>query len=181
ARHPATARHIASKLARHFIADQPPADSVERIAAVFQRSDGDLKAVTAAVVREEAAWNQPFAKLRTPNELVISAFRVTGFAPPAEAAALSLRTLDQPCFLAPSPAGWPDAAEAWASPEAVLRRAEWCQAFADRLPDPPDPMAVATAAFGDALSAETRDAVRRAPSRRLGLALLLASPEFQRR
>ncbi|HZS83625.1 MAG TPA: DUF1800 domain-containing protein [Stellaceae bacterium] len=182
ARHPATARHIATKLARHFIADAPPQPAIERIAKVFRDSDGDLREVTAAVINDPEAWRQPFAKVRTPTELVIAAFRASGVREvPALPLVASLRTLDQPAFVAPSPAGWPDVASAWVSPESVLRRAEWCQTFAERLPNPPDPVAMAEASYGELLPAETLEAIRRAPSRRVGLALLLASPEFQRR
>jgi uncharacterized protein (DUF1800 family) len=182
ARHPATSRHIALKLARHFIADAPPKDSVERIAKSYRDSDGDLKEVMAAVIAEPAAWQYPFAKVKTPTELVVAASRASGLdSVPAEALVGSLRVLDQPAFIAPSPAGWPDVATAWISPEAVLRRAEWCQAFANRLPDPPDPVAIAAASFGDALPEDTLQAIRSAPDRRIGLALLLASPQFQRR
>jgi len=137
--------------------------------------------VTAAVVKEEAAWRTPLAKIRAPEEMVLAAQRVTGFALPAEPLANGLKLLNQMPFFAPSPAGWPDAAANWVSPEAVLRRAQWCESFAERVPDPPEPMAVAEAAFGPTLAVETVEAIRRAPSRRAGLALLLASPEFQRR
>ncbi len=181
AHHPATARHIATKLARHFIADDPPKDSVERIARVFRDTGGDLRQVTAAVVKEDAAWSRPFAKLRTPTEMVIAACRVTGFTPPPPMLVGSLRILDQMPFFAPSPAGWPDQAANWMSPEAVLHRVQWCQTFAERVPDPPDPVAAAEAVFGEMLPEETMQAIRRAPSRRAGLALLLASPQFQRR
>ena len=181
AHHPATARHVATKLARHFIADDPPRDSVERIARVFRESGGDLRPVTAAVVKEDAAWRTPFAKMRTPQELVVGACRIGAFTPPPEMVVNSLRTLDQMPFFAPSPAGWPDNAASWVSPEAVLRRAQWCQAYAARMPDPPDPVVLASAAFGEALPEETAQAIRLAPSRRAGLALLFASPQFQRR
>jgi uncharacterized protein (DUF1800 family) len=181
ASHPATARHVAAKLARHFIADDPPKDSVERIARVFRESGGDLRAVTTAVVKEDAAWRTPFAKVRTPEELVLAAARVTGFTLPPEALVGSLKQLDQMPFFAPSPQGWPDKAANWVSPEAVLRRAQWCQSFAERVPDPPDPVMLAEAALGEALPEDAMQAIRRAPSRRAGLALLLASPQFQRR
>jgi uncharacterized protein (DUF1800 family) len=181
AHHPATATHVATKLARHFIADDPPKDCIQRMARVFRDSGGDLRQVTAAVVKEDAAWKTPFAKLRTPTEMVIAAMRVTGFSPPPEMVVNALKQLDQMPFFAPSPAGWPDAAANWVSPEAVLRRAQWCEAFAERLPDPPDPVVLADAAFAEALPEETLQAIRRAPSRRTGLALLLASPQFQRR
>jgi uncharacterized protein (DUF1800 family) len=119
--------------------------------------------------------------VRTPVELVIAACRVAGWTPPAPAQVAALRALDQMPFLAPSPAGWPDDARSWVSPEAMLRRAEWAESFADRMPDPPEPAEAAAAAFGDALPAELLQAIRRAPSRRAGLALLIASPQFQRR
>src|SRR5215470_16129687 len=64
AAHPATARHVATQLARHFIADTPPADAVERIARHFRDTGGDLKQVTLAVLREDAVWREPFAKVR---------------------------------------------------------------------------------------------------------------------
>ena len=182
ARHPATARHIAVKLARHFIADAPPQAAVERIAKRYRDTDGDLRQVTAAVIVEAAAWEQPFAKVKTPTELVIAACRASGLRDvPAAGLVGSLRVLDQPAFVAPSPAGWPDVAVSWISPESVLRRAEWCQTFANRLPDPPDPVAIASSSLGDALPEETLQAIRLAPDRRIGLALLLASPQFQRR
>ncbi len=181
AAHPATARHIARQLARHFIADAPPPDAVERIARVFRDSGGDLARVTAAVVREDAAWRTPFAKVRAPGDLVIAAARATGCVPPAPMLANSLRILDQPPFFAPQPSGWPDDAASWASPEAVLRRAQWCELFSRRIAEPPDPRVLVDATLGELASADLVEAVRAAPSRRAGIALVLASPEFQRR
>ena len=181
AHHPATARHIARKLTTHFIADNPPKETVDRIARVFHDTGGDLRQVTAAIIREEAAWHAPFGKLKTPNEMVIAAARVATFAPPPGPLAASMKLLDQPTYFAPSPAGWPDVAAAWASPEAILHRVDWCQAFANGIPEPPDPVALAEATLGETLPADTLTAIRRAPSRRVGLALLFASPQFQRR
>jgi len=181
AAHPATAQHIAQKLARHFIADAPPGDAIQRIASVFRDSDGDLARVTEAVVREDAAWRTPFAKIRAPGDLVIAACRATGFTPPGPMLANSLRVLDQQPFFAPQPTGWPDEAASWVSPEAVLRRAQWCEVFSRRMPEPPDPGALVEATLGELAPAETLEAVRAAPSRRVGVALLLASAEFQRR
>jgi uncharacterized protein (DUF1800 family) len=180
AAHPATARHIATKLARHFIADDPPADAVQRIAHVFRETQGDLQRVTAAVIGEQAAWT-PFAKVRSPEELMIAACRATGFVPPAPFILQILHALDQQPFFASQPSGWPDRASAWIGPEAVLHRIESGQRLAARLPDPPEPTALIEAVFGDALPDDTAQAVRRAPTRRDALALLIASPEFQRR
>src|SRR5215470_9949489 len=119
-------------LALHFIADTPPADSVERIARRFRDTGGDLRQVTLDVLHEEAVWREPFAKVRTPTELLISAYRAVGAVPQPGFAFMALKKLDQPPFLAPSPAGWPDVASAWVSPESVVRRTEWCQTFAER-------------------------------------------------
>src|SRR5665213_1397231 len=174
-------RHVAVKLARHFIADEPPHDDVERIAKVFRDTGGDLRAVHTAVVETKDIWDKPFAKYRTPDDLVVSACRVAGFTPEAPMLVQSLKNLDQMPFYAPSPAGWPDAAAAWVSPESVLKRAEWCGNFAARIPNPPDPAQLADAVLGEAMPAETLEAIRRAPSRRDGLALLFAAPEFQKR
>ncbi|HEY1504272.1 MAG TPA: DUF1800 domain-containing protein [Stellaceae bacterium] len=180
AAHPATATHIALKLARHFIADDPPKDSVQRIAAIFRETGGDLKRVTQAVIREDAAW-RPFMKVRTPEDLLISACRITGFTPPAPYQMQTLHVLDQQPFFAPQPEGWPDQAKDWIGPEAVLHRADCCQSFAARMPNPPDPATLADDVLGEALPDEAAQMIRRAASRREGLALLIASPEFQRR
>ena len=180
AAHPATATHIATKLARHFIADDPPKDAVQRIARVFRDTGGDLKHVMAAVIREDAAW-KPFTKVRTPDELLVAACRVTGFTPPAPFQVQTLHVLDQQPFFAPQPEGWPDQAKDWIGPESVLHRADCCQSFAARLPNPPDPVALADAVFGETLPDDTAQAIKRAASRREGLALLIASSEFQRR
>jgi uncharacterized protein (DUF1800 family) len=181
AAHPATARHIATQLARHFIADTPPTDAVERIARTFRDTGGDLKQVILAVLCEDAVWREPFAKVRTPTDLVISAYRAVGAVPEPGLAFMALKKLDQPPFFAPSPAGWPDVASAWISPESVVRRADWCQTFAQRLADIPDPLEVMANSFGEALPEDVQSAVRRAPDKRMALALLVASPQFQRR
>lgn len=181
ANHPATAHHIAFKLAQHFIADAPPRAAVDQITTVFRNTGGNLAAVTKAVVAEEAAWSKPFGKMRTPGDMVTAACRAANFTPPAPFLAGGLRMLNQMPFYAPSPAGWPDDAASWVSPEAVLHRAEWCETFANRVSGPPDPIVLASATLGEALHADTLQAIRRAPSRRAGVALLLAAPEFQRR
>ena len=180
AAHPATATHLATKLARHFIADDPPKEAVQRIATVFRDTGGDLKRVMQAVMREEAAW-QPLTKVRMPEDLLIAACRVTGFTPPAPFQVRMLHVLDQQPFFAPQPEGWSDRATEWIGPESVLHRADGCANFAARLPEPPDPATLADEVFGEALPDEAAQAIRHAASRREGLALLIASPQFQRR
>ena len=181
ARHPATARHIARKLARHYIADEPPADAVERIARVFRDTDGNLAAVMAQVVAEDGAW-RPLVKVRSPDDLLIAASRAVGIAEwPEERLVETLRELGQAPFAAPSPAGWPDTAKDWVAPEATLRRVEWCAAFAERLPRQLDANALVATALGPLAAPTTLQAVERAADWRQGVALALASPEFQRR
>jgi uncharacterized protein (DUF1800 family) len=181
ARHPATARHLATKLVRHFVADDPPPASVERLADVFQETDGDLGAVARALVEAPAAWAVPLAKVKTPNELVVSALRATGYAGKPERLVGSLKVLGQLPFAAPSPQGWADRAADWVAPEALLERAEWAMAAARRLQRAVRPETLLEIALGPAAGDATEAAVLRAPSAADGIALLVASPEFQRR
>jgi uncharacterized protein (DUF1800 family) len=180
AQHPATARHIATKLARHYIADAPPAASVERLTAVFLDSGGHLPSVMEAVLREEAAW-APFAKLKNPYEFALSAVRLTDVVPTAEQVVGGLEALNYRAFNAPSPQGWPDVAEAWAAPDALMKRIEWGHRLARHVPARTDPLRLAAQALGPILGATTRQTIERAASVQDGVALLLASPEFQRR
>jgi uncharacterized protein (DUF1800 family) len=181
ARHPATARHIATKFARHFVADEPPSTLVARLAKLFRDSDGDLRALALAVVDTDEAWATPLTKVKSPNEFIVSALRATGFSGEGERILPALRTMGQAPFAAPSPAGWPDVADQWIGPEAVLRRAEWAMALSMRIAQfrAPDPLLEAT--IGPVASTATRQAVSRAPSVNDALAMVFASPEFQRR
>lgn len=181
AAHPATARHIALKLARHFVADDPPAKLVERLATLFRDTHGDLKALTLALIESPEAWTEPLPKVRTSEEFVIAALRATG-AVPTDAMRLvgSLRELGQAPMTAPSPAGWPDMGRAWAAPESLLRRIEWAMAAARRL----GPNARADGLLAHALGEAATPATRRAVAEARGpdaVALVLASAEFQRR
>ena len=181
ARHPATHRHLATKLVRHFVADDPPPDAVRTIEGVLRDTDGDLGAASAALVALPAAWEAPLAKLRSPFEYAVAACRALDLpadkGPPLQGA---LQALGQPVWNAPLPNGWPDTAAEWAAPEAMMRRIDWAHALSGRAGDA-DPAAVADAALGPLLHARTRQAMRGAGSRRDALTLLLTSPEFQRR
>jgi uncharacterized protein (DUF1800 family) len=186
AHHPSTARFIATKLARHFIADDPPPAVVERLAHRFQETGGDLAAVTRALVAAPEAWPdswpQAGGKIKTPNELVISAFRALG-GYPGEPLRLvrSLGVLDQAPFSAPSPAGWPDKAADWIGPESTMKRIEWAHAVAEKMPRADSPLVLAADVLGPTVSTETKFAVEHAASAPDGLAYVLVSPEFQRR
>lgn len=181
ARHPATARHVSRRLVRHFLGDTAPPEVAATLARVFQATDGDLRAVTEALVTHPASWSLPPAKLRPPQELVFSLSRMMGGLPPRPALPMKLRALGQPWLGAPSPAGWPEEDNAWASPDAVKSRLDWALQVAGHRDARVDARQVAEAVFGESLSAETRRALQRAANGGQALALLAMSPEVQRR
>jgi uncharacterized protein (DUF1800 family) len=181
AHHPATARHVARQMAVHFIADQPPPAAIDRLAQVFLQTGGDLHAVSAALVDQPDAWSRYQQKIKSPFDLVASAIRATGRTLPPEQAVRTFDRLGQGLHMAPSPAGWPDDAASWVGPEAVLRRVEWAQAYADQVGNEVDPVALGTAVLGDTIAPDQMKAIAHAESRPTALAMLFASPAFQRR
>jgi uncharacterized protein (DUF1800 family) len=181
ARHPATAHHIAWKFAAHFVADDPPAALVDHLGGVFLDTDGDLGALTRALVNADLAWTTPGGKIRNPWLFLVAAMRATAREPADPGAMLgALNLLGQPLWAPPGPNGFPDNAAAWASPEGMKIRLEIASQIASRIQTPPNPVEVLDAVFGDGASSDTRQAVMRAETRQQGLALLLMSPEFQR-
>ncbi len=195
ANHPKTARHIAAKFANHFIAENPPPASVDKLAHVFSQTRGDLKAMTLAAINDPVAWKPSLARIRPPVEFVTAAARALdwpksgmNFTPGTPADVLAVKGVMQACknmgqfpFTASGPNGWDDMSFAWSGPDAVLNRVEWANAVANRMPGTYDPMRIADASLGALLTAETRQEIQRASSGSQGLALVLASPEFQRR
>jgi len=179
ARHPSTARHIARKLARHFVSDKAPEALIERLRQTFLASDGDLGAVTRALIEAPEAWSTPPAKVVPPIDLVIAISRGLGIEP-KEAPRLSTQ-LGQPLWRPPSPKGWPDEDDAWAAPSAMRERLRVAELAARQAAKSLDPRQVADNLFQDALSPHTRTAIARAEVREQGFELLLMSPEFQRR
>jgi uncharacterized protein (DUF1800 family) len=180
ARHPATAAHVATKLARTFIADEPPPALVERLTAVFRDSDGDLKEIAKALVTSEEAWAAPRDKLKTPCEWVVSMARSTGsLRVDPERFERGQAALGQPVWLPPAPQGFPDNEATWI--DGMGRRLDIANNFAERVAERVDPADVLDVALGPLASAETRQAVARAESRQQALALAFMAPEFQRR
>ncbi len=182
AAHPATARHVATKLARHFVADQPPASAVAKLEAAWTTSRGDLSAMARAVVDLDEAWAEQPAKFKQPEELLISVARASGqdaaFGRDQRAVYVSLA--QQP-FQAPSPAGWPDDSVSWSGSDAIKKRLEWANSVSRRMARGMSPTDFLDAALGPAAGAKTRQAVARAESAEQGFTLALMSPEFQRR
>ncbi len=177
-----SARFIATKLARHFIGDEPPAHAVDRIAAAFQHSDGHLPTVYRALIDAPEAWAQPLAKFKTPNDYVLSCFR--GLQLPADTLRSPLgpfEALGQRTYSPGSPAGWPDRSADWDGAYALFKRIEWADSIAQRLGNRRDAQALGPQLLGATLSPDTRTAIGRAASAPQATTLLLASPEFMRR
>jgi uncharacterized protein (DUF1800 family) len=182
ARHPSTAQHIARKLVRHFVSDDaPPQQLVDRLARVFRDTDGDLAEVSKALVSHDDAWKGELRKLRTPYEYLAAIARFAG--PPRDFGQIlgPLNALAQPLWAVPGPNGYPDTAEHWGSPESMRARLDMSVVIARRLGDRFNPSELADRLFDAAVSQETAQAIRRAESKHQGIAILLMSPEFQRR
>ncbi len=182
ARHPATAKHVATKLARHFVADDPPPGLIDSLARKFRDSDGDLAVVTSVLVADDRAWRAPATKMRTPLEFIMAAMRATGFLPQEPGPVLhGLNMLGMPLWQPGGPNGFADSAATWASPEAMKLRLDLSSQMAQLMRQADHPLAVLDTVCGSAASRETRQAVERAESRQQALAILFMSPEFQRR
>lgn len=179
---PATARHIAMKLARHFAGDTPAPALVERLAGTFLRSRGHLPAVYRALLDAPEAWDPAPAKFKTPWEWALSSLRGLGLRDPGNRQLAPVFTqLGQPVWRPGSPAGFDDIAASWMAPDALMRRVEVAQRFADRAAGGVDARALGPRLLPGGVSKETTLAIARADSPATALALLLASPEFLRR
>ena len=182
AHHPATARFIATKLVRHFIADDPPAAAVERVASAFLKSGGELPRVYAALIEAPEAWQPAARKFKTPQDFVFSSLRALNVSPQKPEEVLrSFELLGQRQYTPGSPAGWPDNAKSWDGSDALMHRVLWAARFADKFDPGTDPEELAASALGAYARPETLTALHRAASSGQALALLLMSPEFQRR
>jgi len=183
ARHPGTARTIAHKLARYFVTDPPPPSLVDRLAKEFLDSDGDLARVTRTLVESPEAWTIERAKLKQPEEYLLSAERCLGgprLGPDRLLA--SLNAMGQRPYMPPGPDGWPDQEDHWLSPDGIWKRIEWARLAGRALAGAvPRPVEAAQALFRDTLSTGTRIAIGRAESPAQAVTLLLTAPEFMRR
>ena len=178
ARHPATAQHIAQKLARHFVADDPPPSLVAKLAKAFKDTDGNLKEVAKVLVTAEESWTPARTKLKPPSEWIVGTLRLTG-APWTIGRVLGAQAaLGQALWRPPAPNGYPDTEAAWI--DGVPRRLDVANEFAGRVPAA-DPMALLDGGLGPLASRDTRETIARAESRNQALALLVMAPEFLRR
>jgi uncharacterized protein (DUF1800 family) len=179
---PHTAHHIAVKLASHFVADDPPPSLVARLEATYNGTGGDLAQVAKALVASPEAWSPEAQKFKTPYDFMVSAWRVGGIVPDdLTKVAPILNGMGQKPFSAPSPKGWAEEAEVWCAPDAVIKRMVWSEQLAAQALNGRDPSALARDALGARLTPLVARTIARAETREEGLAILLMSPEFQRR
>lgn len=182
AAHPATARRIATKLATHFIADDPPAAAIDRLTAAYLESGGELGAVYEELVYSPEAWESVRSKYKTPNDFVISTLRAFDHTPDNRRFIVgALDLMGQTPYRPGSPAGWPDTAEHWGGADALYKRIEWSNTVARVVGGRVNPVDLGDEVLGDSFNPETRKAISRAESLSQGTTLFLASPDFQRR
>jgi uncharacterized protein (DUF1800 family) len=179
AAHPATATHLATRLASYFVADAPPPALVARMAKTFTDTSGDLKEVARTMVQADEAWGAP-SKLKRPSEWVVSVVRATGITEVDPKRYTGGQTLlGEPLWRPPSPKGFPDDEASWI--DGVGRRLDVANNVAERIAGKVDPEDIVETVLGACVSDEVRQAIGRAESRQQALALLFMSSEFQRR
>ncbi|MFI4935022.1 MAG: DUF1800 family protein [Caulobacterales bacterium] len=179
---PHTAHHIALKLARHFVADDPPPTLVAKLQRTYLGTGGDLGEVAKTLVLADEAWDPEARKFKTPYEFLVSAWRAAGTSPDAlPQVAPILNGMGQKPYSAPTPKGWAEEAEVWCAPDAVIKRIVWSENLAARALNGRDPTQLASDALGARLTPLVAKAISRAETREEGMAILLMSPEFQRR
>jgi len=198
ARHPATAKHVAAKLARHFVADAPPSGLVERLAGRFLDTEGNLKEVAKALVTAPEAWETPRAKLKRPGEWIVGAMRAVDLEPSSGIFAKSRlpgprirgaadllivlqaqELLGEPLWRPPAPSGFADESPPWF--DGLAQRVDIANELARRVGTRVDARAIFDEVLAPVASPQTRQAVWRAESVLQALVLLFMAPEFQRR
>ena len=182
AANPHTAHHLATKIARHFVADEPPPSLVDQLQRTWMGTGGDLAEVANTLILARESWSPEAQKFKTPYEFLVSSWRAAGVAPTTlPDVAPILNGMGQKPFSAPSPKGWPEDAATWCAPDAVIKRMAWAQNLAAKDLNGRDPSQLATDALGARLTPLVAKTIARAETRDEGLAILLMSPEFQRR
>lgn len=187
---PETARHLAQKLAVHFVADAPDPDLVTRVERAYLESGGHLIVAYEALLAHEAAWAPELRKVKRPRDLIVSALR--GMALGDKLDALDekefrqgilkpMEAMGQSPNKPPGPDGWPEEAAHWITPATLTARIEWASALARHYGGELDPRGFLDMALRDVAAERTRFLVSGAESKWEGVALVLSSPEFNRR
>lgn len=192
ARHPATAAHVARKLAVHFVSDAPPADLVAHVTQAYLRSDGMLSACYEALLEHPQAWQRPAVNMRPPDEFVSAALRALGLSeqtlgdvPHRTVQTVFFRPLQmmgQPWLSPTGPDGFAEEDAAWVTPQGLSARLDWAVSAPSRLMQSlPDPRTFVRDALGDDAPEAVIFAANAAEDRKVAIGLVLASPAFQRR
>ncbi|GAO77499.1 DUF1800 family protein [Sphingopyxis sp. C-1] len=181
--HPATAEHIATKLARHFTADEPPTALVDRLSADFVKTGGDLPSLYRTLIASPEPWASKPAMFKSPWDWTVSMLRALNVPALGERqnVAAIFTQLGQPVWRPGSPAGYDDKVSTWAGSAALMQRVELASRIAGRIGDRADARQLAPLVLADALTSETGEAIARADSPGQGIAMLFASPAFLRR
>jgi uncharacterized protein (DUF1800 family) len=187
-----TAKHIARKLAVHFVSDAPDAGLVAALTAAYLDTGGDLLAVYAALLAHPAAWEPRLMKARQPVDFILAALRALGMTgadmrrmaqgPAARLLTRPMALMGQDWQTPPGPDGWAEAAEAWITPQGMAARITWAMEVPGRLVVPmPDPVDFMRRCLGGAVDERLEWAAARAETTREGVGLVLSSPAFNRR
>ncbi len=180
ARHPSTAEHVATKLARHFIADDPPPALVASLKQTFLDTDGDLMQVSKALVMAPESWSPVQAKIKHPSEWMVTFIRAAGLnRGDVRKMIPGLNQLGEPLWRPPAPKGFGDANDDWL--DSVGYRLDIANVVAQNYEERLDPKAMLETSIGPIASAETRGALARAETKQQAITLLLMAPEMQRR
>jgi len=180
--HPATARHIATKLSRHFAGDDPPAPLVARLERAFLASGGDLPTVYRALIDAPEVWGAAPVRFKTPWDWYLSALRAMGTRDAEGRLTVGLMMqLGQPVWRPGSPAGYDDIDASWIGPDALTRRVSAAERLAARAGRTVDARTIAPQLLPGMLRPATATALAQAEGPAEALALLLVSPEFLRR
>lgn len=192
ARHPATAKHLATKLAQHFVSDTPNPDLVAVLEKAYLDSDGDLGEVYSAMLAHPASWSKDLMNIKPAADFMSSALRSLGARRP-EFDALNnnqlrdmfyspLEVMGQPWQQPSGPDGWPEENDHWVTPQFLAARLNWSLAIPQLLMKQlPDPRELAKTALGPYLTRETAFAAGAAENKWEAIALVLTSPAFQKR
>jgi len=180
ATHPSTARFLSTKLARHFLSDNPPAAMVSRMEKAFLKSGGDLPSLYRALIESPEMWESEAQKFKQPWEWLVSAYRAADAPVPKQERHVSniLGKLGQPVWRPGSPAGWGDENNDWIGPDSLYKRLEMANIIAARMFDNMEAGEIASRIFPSGFSEKTRMLLARAATPKQALAMLFVSPEF---
>lgn len=181
AMHPSTAKYVCTKIAHHFVSENPAQSLIEKMQNTWLNNQGNIKQVMLTLFNAEEAWLESPQKFKTPREFVISSYRA--IAPNRindRTLFNSLTNLGQMPFNAGSPAGFSDKESDWLGASALMARVEWSSLVSAQVKRINAEQVMATA-LGRSISKNTYQIVMRAESRQQASTLLLMSPEFQRR